>query len=64
MTTAAMVTYAYDQIDQARTEFENPGDYAKVASMPVGMRCPRRFGGEGESGLDGSARRLTARRGR
>ena len=24
MTTAAMVTYAYDQIDQARTEFEQP----------------------------------------
>ena len=25
MTTAAMVTYAYDQIDQARTELEHPG---------------------------------------
>ena len=25
MTTAAMVTYAYDQIDQARTELERPG---------------------------------------
>jgi predicted ATPase len=25
-TTAAMVTYAYDQIDQARTEFEQPAD--------------------------------------
>jgi hypothetical protein len=24
MTTAAMVTYAYDQIDQARTELEHP----------------------------------------
>ena len=24
MTTAAMVTYAYDQIDQARTELERP----------------------------------------
>ena len=24
MTTAAMVTYAYDQIDQARTELEQP----------------------------------------
>jgi hypothetical protein len=24
MTTAAMVTYAYDQIDQARTELEYP----------------------------------------
>jgi hypothetical protein len=26
MTTAAMVTYAYDQIDQARTELEQPAD--------------------------------------
>jgi hypothetical protein len=25
MTTAAMATYAYDQIDQARTELEHPG---------------------------------------
>jgi hypothetical protein len=25
MTTAAMVAYAYDQIDQARTELERPG---------------------------------------
>ena len=25
MTTAAIVTYAYDQIDQARTELEHPG---------------------------------------
>jgi hypothetical protein len=25
MTTSAMVTYAYDQIDQARTELERPG---------------------------------------
>ena len=25
MTTAAMVAYAYDQIDQARTELEHPG---------------------------------------
>ena len=25
MTTAAMVTYAYDQIDQARAELEHPG---------------------------------------
>jgi hypothetical protein len=25
MTTAAMVTYAYDQIDQARIELEHPG---------------------------------------
>ena len=25
MTTSAMVTYAYDQIDQARTELEHPG---------------------------------------
>jgi len=25
MTTAAMVTYAYDQIDQARTELEHSG---------------------------------------
>jgi hypothetical protein len=25
MTTAAMVTYAYDQIDQARTELEHRG---------------------------------------
>jgi len=24
MTTAAMVTYAYDQIDQARAELEHP----------------------------------------
>jgi hypothetical protein len=24
MTTAAMVTYSYDQIDQARTELEHP----------------------------------------
>ena len=24
MTTAAMATYAYDQIDQARTELEHP----------------------------------------
>jgi hypothetical protein len=24
MTTAAMATYAYDQIDQARTKFEHP----------------------------------------
>jgi hypothetical protein len=26
MTTAAMATYAYDQIDQARTELEQPAD--------------------------------------
>jgi hypothetical protein len=25
MTTAAMVTYAYDQIDQARIQLEHPG---------------------------------------
>jgi hypothetical protein len=25
MTTATMATYAYDQIDQARTELEHPG---------------------------------------
>ena len=25
MTTSAMVTYAYDQIDQARAELEHPG---------------------------------------
>jgi hypothetical protein len=25
MTTAAIVAYAYDQIDQARTELEHPG---------------------------------------
>jgi hypothetical protein len=25
MTTAAMTTYAYDQIDQARTTLEHPG---------------------------------------
>ena len=25
MTTAVMVTYVYDQIDQARTELEHPG---------------------------------------
>jgi hypothetical protein len=28
MTIAEMVTYAYDQIDQARTEFEQPADSA------------------------------------
>jgi hypothetical protein len=26
MTTAAIATYAYDQIDQARTELEQPAD--------------------------------------
>jgi hypothetical protein len=34
MTTAAMATYAYDQIDQARTELEHPADFTANTKDP------------------------------
>jgi hypothetical protein len=35
MTTAAMVTYAYDQIDQARTELRRPAGVRVVSFTPT-----------------------------
>ena len=42
MTTAAMATYAYDQIDQARTELEHPWSEENSGSKPKRSDQPRR----------------------